>query len=226
MLVNHANGYIEEKNGNKYLIFDYSVDKNKEVFKKYNEVWDSIKNKIKAINDNGENDYGKDCMKTKFNSDDELPLNKPIKFHAITITIRPVFEEDGKFYPQICLDDALYEVQMLEYDTCLKDTTCKWLRIDITEGIDVNKTSASKECDICNSYHDLMQKVISFDDVAIVYVKGSAYKIHFWYMSKDYAISKMSNSNLVDKKVFFIFYFIIIIIIIIIIFLYIKMSLT
>ena len=74
-----------------------------------------------------------------------------------------------------------------------------------------------------------MQKAISFDDVAIVYVKGSAYKIHFWYMSKDYAISKMSNSNLVDKKVFFIFYFIIIIIIIIIIiffFLYIKMSLT
>ena len=125
LLANHANGYIEEKNGNKYLIFDYSVDKNKEVFKKYNEVWDSIKNKIKAINDNGENDYGKDCMKTKFNSDDELPLNKPIKFHAITITIRPVFEEDGKFYPQICLDDALYEVQMLEYDTCLKDTTCK-----------------------------------------------------------------------------------------------------
>ena len=101
LLVNHANGYIEEKNGNKYLIFDYSVDKNKEVFKKYNEVWDSIKNKIKAINDNGENDYGKDCMKTKFNSDDELPLNKPLKFHAMTITIRSVFEEDGKFYPQI-----------------------------------------------------------------------------------------------------------------------------
>ena len=49
MLVNHASGYIEEKNGNKYLIFD-SVDENKEVLKKYADVWDGIKNKIKAIN--------------------------------------------------------------------------------------------------------------------------------------------------------------------------------
>ena len=95
---------------------------------------------------------------------------------------------------------------MLEYD-----------RIDISEGIDVNKTSASKECDIChywyfeeigfkyepylcNSCHDLMQKAMSFDDVAIVYVKGSAYKIHFWHMSKNNAISIMNNSNFVDKK--------------------------
>ena len=96
---------------------------------------------------------------------------------------------------------------MLEYD-----------RIDISEGIDVNKTSASKECNIChywyfkdigfnryepylrNGCHDLMQKAMSFNDVAIVYVKGSAYRIHFWYMSKDDAISIMNNSNLVDKK--------------------------
>ena len=94
---------------------------------------------------------------------------------------------------------------MLEYD-----------RIDISVGIDVNKTSASKECDICHWYfkdigfkyesylcngcHDLMQKAMSFNDVAIVYVKGSAYRIHFWYMSKDDAISIMNNSNLIDKK--------------------------
>ena len=47
--INHTSGYIEEKNGNKYLIFD-SVDQNKEVLKKYADVWDGIKNKIKAIN--------------------------------------------------------------------------------------------------------------------------------------------------------------------------------
>ena len=52
-----------------------------------------------------------------------------------------------------------------------------------------------------------MQKAMSFDDVAIIYVKGSAYRIHFWYMSKDDAISIMSNSNLVDKKVFFSFFY-------------------
>ena len=45
-----------------------------------------------------------------------------------------------------------------------------------------------------------MQKAMSFNDVAIIYVKGSAYRIHFWYISKDDAISIMSNSNLIDKK--------------------------
>ena len=91
------------------------------------------------------------------------------------------------------------------------------LDIDISEGTDVNKMSASKECDIfhywyfkdidfkyeqylCNGCHDLMQKAMSFNNVAIVYVKGSAYRIHFWYMSKDDAITIMYNSNVTDKK--------------------------
>ena len=56
------------------------------------------------------NDYGKDYMKIKFNSDDDLPLNKLLKFHNITIIIRSVFSENSKFYPQLFLDDALYEL--------------------------------------------------------------------------------------------------------------------
>ena len=108
MLIDHASGYIEEKNGNKYLIFD-SVDESKEVLKKYANVWDGIKNKIKAINGDG-CDCGEDYMKIKFNSDDDLPLNKLLKFHNITIIIRCVFSENGKFYPQLFLDDALYEL--------------------------------------------------------------------------------------------------------------------
>ena len=98
--INNAGGYIEEKNGNKYLIFN-SADENKEVLKKYASVWDVIKNKIKAINGDKENGYGKDYMEIKFNSDNDLPLNKPLKFHAMTIIIRSVFSEDGKFYPQL-----------------------------------------------------------------------------------------------------------------------------
>ena len=58
------------------------------------------KNKIKIINDNEKNDYGKDYMKIKFSSDDDLPLNKLLKFYAMTIIIRSAFEEDDKFYPQ------------------------------------------------------------------------------------------------------------------------------
>ena len=95
---------------------------------------------------------------------------------------------------------------MLEYD-----------RIDISEGIDVNKTSASKEFNIChywyfkdigfkyepylcNGCHDLMQKAKNFNDIAMVYVKENAYRIHFWYMNKNDAISIMKNSNLIDKN--------------------------
>ena len=93
------------------MVFNYT-DENKEVLKKYADVANGIKNKIKAINDIGENNYEKNHMKNKFNFDDDLPLNKPLKFHAMTIIIRSVFEEDGKLYPQVFLDDALYELSI------------------------------------------------------------------------------------------------------------------
>ena len=80
---------ILKKNGNKYLIFD-TTDENKEILQRCADVWEGIKNKIKAINE--ENDYRKDYMKIKFNSDDDLPLNKPLKFHMMTMIIRSVFE--------------------------------------------------------------------------------------------------------------------------------------
>ena len=96
---------------------------------------------------------------------------------------------------------------MLEYD-----------RIDISEEIHISKSSdKSKECNICrywyfldknisyqkylcNGCHDLMQKDMSFNNVAIVSVKGNDYRIHFWYTSKDDVISIMHNSNLIDRK--------------------------
>ena len=86
------------------MIFD-SIDKNKGLLKKYNDVFNGIRNKIKKIS-------GEDYMKIKFNLDDDLPLNKQLKFHNTTITIRSVFEEDGKLYPQIFLDDTLYELNI------------------------------------------------------------------------------------------------------------------
>ena len=110
LFIAHASGYIEEKGENKYLVFD-STDENKELLKNYNDVFNGIKNKIKKISDD-EYDYEKDYMKIKFNSDDNLPLNKPLKFHNMTITIRSVFKEDGKLYPQVFLDDTLYELNI------------------------------------------------------------------------------------------------------------------
>ena len=100
---------LKKKNGNKYLIFDDSVDENKALLKNA-DVQDGIKNEIKAINGGKANNCGKDYMKTKFNSDDDVPLNKTLKFHGMTIIIGSVFEEDGKLYPQVFLDDCLYEL--------------------------------------------------------------------------------------------------------------------
>ena len=97
-------------NENKYLIFD-SVNENKELLKKYNDFLNGIIGKIKEVS-NDECDYEKDYMKIKFNSDDNLSLKKTLKFHNITITIRSVFKEDGKLYPQVFLDDTLYELNI------------------------------------------------------------------------------------------------------------------
>ena len=94
---------------------------------------------------------------------------------------------------------------MLDYD-----------RIDVSKGIEINKTNASKEGDIChywyfldknfnyepylcNGCHDLMQKPMNFNNIAIVSIKGNDYRIHFWYMSKNDAIIIMNNSSLNEK---------------------------
>ena len=109
MLITQAD-ILKKKNENKYLIFK-STDENKELLKKYLDAWSGIKNKIEAVSSGG-CDYEKDVVKIKFDSDDDLPLYKPLKFHMVTITIRSVFEEDGKLYPRVFLDDALYELSI------------------------------------------------------------------------------------------------------------------
>ena len=81
------------------------------MLKIYNDVFNGIRNKIKKISDD-ECDYEKDYMKIKFNLDDDLPLNKQLKFYNMIITTRSVFEEDSKLYPQVFLDDTLYELKI------------------------------------------------------------------------------------------------------------------
>ena len=84
--------------------------KMKSYLKKYNDVWNGIKNEIKTINGGKENHYKQGYMEIQSNSDDHLPLNKQLKFHKMIITTRSVFEEDGKFYRQVFLDYTLYEL--------------------------------------------------------------------------------------------------------------------
>ena len=116
LIIGKVDGHIEcnsvqKNNGNKYLVFD-STDENKEVLKKYTELWDGIKNEIETINGGKKREYGKDFMKIKFNANDNLPLNKPLKLDLLTIIVRCIFEEDGKFYLQLYLDDCLYELRV------------------------------------------------------------------------------------------------------------------
>ena len=112
-MVGEIDGYIEcssteENSGNKYLTFT-STEKNKNVLEKYTNLWDKTKYHIKTINSDKSGEYEKDYMKIKFNSDDDLPLNKILKLHMLIIIVKSVFE-DGKYYPQIFLNKCLYEV--------------------------------------------------------------------------------------------------------------------
>ena len=100
---------IEEINGNKNLTFA-STDKNRKVLEKYAKLWDEIKYHIQTINAGKSGKYEKDYKKIKFNSDDNLPLNKILKLHMLTIIVRFVFEDNSKYYPQVYLDECLYEV--------------------------------------------------------------------------------------------------------------------
>ena len=105
--IDNANGYIEEINGDKYLVFDVTYE-NKELLKTNDDVFNEILGKIRKINDDWL-EYAKDHMKIIFSSDDNLPLNKPLKFY-MTVTIRCVFSEGNKLYPQVFLDEALYSL--------------------------------------------------------------------------------------------------------------------
>ena len=94
LFIIHANEYIEEKGANKYLIF-VSTDENKELLKNIMMLGMELETK-------NQKNY----------SDDDLPLNKQLKFHNVTITIRYVFEENAKLYPQVFLGDTLYELNV------------------------------------------------------------------------------------------------------------------
>ena len=96
LMIGEVDRYIEENNGNKYLAFA-STDKNKKVLEKYTKFWHEIKYHIRTINSGKSGGYEKDYMRIKFSLDDDLPLNKILKLHILTIIVRSVFEEDGKY---------------------------------------------------------------------------------------------------------------------------------
>ena len=108
LMINRTDGFVEEINGNKYLNIS-DTSRNNEILKKYNQVFNGIKYHVKKINDN-DSEYDKGYMKIKFNTYDDIPLNKRLYFPTVTVIIRCMFEKYSKYYPQFYLDERLYQV--------------------------------------------------------------------------------------------------------------------
>ena len=102
LIIHSATGHFKEKNDEKYLINDST--------NKYGEVFSGIISEIKTLNSGKEPFYEKNYARIGVNTDDDLPLNKPLKFPTLTIVIRCILQKGEKLYPQIYLDECLYEL--------------------------------------------------------------------------------------------------------------------
>ena len=94
----------------------------------------------------------------------------------------------------------------------------QYKKIDVSKGIDVNKTSLSKECElchywffediefelkehVCNGCHDLLTMAYSLENVAILSAKGATFRCLLWGISKNEGLRRLNNSVLKDKGV-------------------------
>ena len=102
LIIHSVTGNFKEKYGEKYLIIDPTEE--------HEEVFSGIKSEIKKLNVGKELFYEKNYAKIGINTDDDLPLNKQLKFPTLTIIIRCVLQKYEKLYPQIYLDECLYEL--------------------------------------------------------------------------------------------------------------------
>ena len=102
LIIHSATDHFKEKCGEKYLIID-SIEK-------YEEIWLGIKSEIEKLNGGKELFYEKNYTRIGIGTDDDLPLNKQLKFPTLAIIIRCVLQKGEKLYPQVYLDECLYEL--------------------------------------------------------------------------------------------------------------------
>ena len=101
LIIHSATWYFKERYDEKYLILD-SVEK-------YEEVFSGIKSEIETINGGKELFHEKNYSRIGVNTNDDVPLNKPLKFSTLTVTIRCVFQKGEELYPPLYLDECFYE---------------------------------------------------------------------------------------------------------------------
>ena len=102
LIIYSAAGHFKEKYEEKYLIIDSTEE--------CEEVWSENKSEIRTLNVGKEVTYEKNYARIGINTDDDLPLNKQLKFSTLTIIIECVLQKDKKLHPKIYLDECLYEL--------------------------------------------------------------------------------------------------------------------
>ena len=111
LIFNKVNGHFEEINGNKYLTL-VPTNESEQKIKKYEKLRSKIRDLIRWMTKNSD-DYDQNYMKIKFNSDDELPLNKTVEIPTMTIVVRSIFLENSKYYPYVLLDECQYKLLII-----------------------------------------------------------------------------------------------------------------
>ena len=102
LIIHSATEHFKEKYGEKYLIIDLT--------EKYEEVFSGIRSEIETLNVGKQLFHEKKYTKIGVNTDDDLPLNKPLKFPTLTIIVRCILQKGEKLYPQIYLEECSYEL--------------------------------------------------------------------------------------------------------------------
>ena len=143
-------------------------------------------------------------MKNRFELDDDLTLDKAFNIVDMIIVAATVLEKNGKYYPQIFLHESALSYKMLQYG-----------EISVSEEIDTNKTSASKECmlchywyfkdvgfkfepHVCNKCHDVLMTAYELKNIAILNVKGVNFRCILKDISRDESVNSLDNSVLED----------------------------
>ena len=143
-------------------------------------------------------------MKNRFELDDDLTLDKAFNIVDMIIVAATVLEKNGKYYPQIFLHESALSYKMLQYG-----------KISVSEEIDTNKTSASKECmlchywyfkdvgfkfepHVCNKCHDVLMTAYELKNIAILNVKGVNFRCILKDISRDESVNRLDNSVLED----------------------------
>ena len=113
LVFNNVDAYIEynpteDNSETKCLVFPFT-DRIREALENYTELWDEIKDQIETINGNNSIEYGKDFMKVRFESNDDLTLSKILNISVYIIIVKIVFQKENNYYPQDLLYECLYK---------------------------------------------------------------------------------------------------------------------